>query len=193
MLRPTPRRKLVSRSCPSARSKATCTAPHGSKPRADFSGKARALQRRWLREASVPAEKLFPITGEGARRIVDIEEGDALGEFGVVKIARQQRAGLEVHFGLHVEQSFVAQVAQHPFPVAGDGQAARAARDVAQFQNRELHRRIHRHINPQLGDDAVLGVLEHGVAKAMPNDVGVAPRAGSGVGDQNCPVCSSRM
>ena len=61
---------------------------------------------------------------------------------------------------------------KHPFPVAGDGQAARTSRDVAQFQDRELHRRVHRHINPQLGGDAVLGMFEHGIAKAVANDVG---------------------
>ena len=141
-------------------------------PRADFAGKARAFQRRRLRQASVPAEELLSIPGERARRVVDIDERDALGEFGVVIVARQQRAGLEVHFGLDVQQAFLPQVAQHPFPVAGDRQAARTPRDVAQFQDRELHRRVHRHIDPQLGGDAVFGMLEHGVAEAMANDIG---------------------
>ena len=71
-----------------------------------------------------------------------------------------------------MQQAFVPQVAQHPFPVAGDGHAARAARDVAQFQDREFHRGIHRHINPQLGGDAVFGMLEHGIAETVANDIG---------------------
>ena len=35
---------------------------------AHFSGKPRALERRRMRQASVPAEKLLPISREGARR-----------------------------------------------------------------------------------------------------------------------------
>ena len=117
------------------RSKATCIAPHGSKPGADFAGKSRALECRRLRERPVAPEKLLPITRERARRLVDIEEDDAVREFGIVIIARQQRASLEIHFGLHVEERFVAQVAQHPFAIAGDGKAARTAlRRCASFK-----------------------------------------------------------
>jgi hypothetical protein len=132
----------------------------------------RAFQCRRLRQASVSANELFPISGERARCIVDIQEHDAIGEFGVVIVAGQQRAGLEVHFGLHMQQAILPQVAQHPFPVAGDRYAARPPRGVAQFQDRKLHRRVHSHIDPQLGGDAVLSVFKNGVAEAMPDDIG---------------------
>ena len=39
------------------------------------------------------------------------------------------------------------------------------------FKTVELDRRVHRHVDPQLGDDAVLGVLEDAVAKAVADDV----------------------
>ena len=85
-------------------------------PGADLAGKPRALQRRRLRQAAVSAERTPSDPGEGARRIVHINERDAFGELGVVVIACQQRAGLEVHLGLHVQQAFVPQVAQAPIP-----------------------------------------------------------------------------
>ena len=116
MLRPTPRRKLVSRSCPSRQIEGDLHRAARIQARADFAGKPRALQRRRLRQASVPAEELLPISGERASRIVHIQEDDAIREFGVVKIARQQRAGLEVHFGLHVQQTSCAAGRPAPIP-----------------------------------------------------------------------------
>ena len=64
--RPTPRRKLVSRSCPAGKIESTCTAPQGSKPGAHFAGKPRALQRRRIGQTSVSADKFLSISGEGA-------------------------------------------------------------------------------------------------------------------------------
>ena len=46
---------------------------------ARFAGKARPLQGRGLGETPVPPEKFLPIAGQGARRLVDIDEGDASG------------------------------------------------------------------------------------------------------------------
>ena len=64
---------------------------------------------------------------------------------------------------------------------------------VSQFQRSEFDRRLHRDVDPQLGGDSVLGVLENGVTKAVTGDIRVWPTAGVRVGDQNCPVSSSRM
>ena len=94
---------------------------------ARFSGKSRPLECRRLSERPVAPEKFLPITRERAGRLIDIEEDDAVWEFRIVKIASQQRATLEIDIGLHVEERFVAQIAQHPFPIAGDGKAARSA------------------------------------------------------------------
>ena len=101
--------------------------------RSNFPGKARALERGGLCETAVPSEKFFSAPGQAPVRVSDVEENDPVREFGVVKIARQQCAGLEIHFGLHVEQGLVPQIPQNPFAITGDGQAARATGDVAQF------------------------------------------------------------
>ena len=94
---------------------------------ARFSGKSRPLECRRLSERPVAPEKFLPITRERAGRLIDIEEDDAVWEFRIVKIASQQRATLEIDIGLDVEERFVAQIAQHPFAIAGDGEAARSA------------------------------------------------------------------
>ena len=104
---------------------------------------------------AVAAEELGPVAGDGAGRIVHVEEGDPVGEFGVVRVAREERAGFGVDFGDHVHGRFRPQVAQHPFQVAGGGEPARTARIVAHLQDREFDRRVHGHINPQLRADAV--------------------------------------
>ena len=141
-------------------------------PRADVAGKAGALQRRRLRQASIPAKKLLPVPGEGAHSIADIDERNAIGKLGVVIVARQQRTGPEIHFRLHVQQALLPQIAQYPFEIAGGRQAPRTPRDIAQFQDHELDRRVHRHVDPQLGGDAMLGVFKYGVAEAMADDIG---------------------
>ena len=84
----------ISRSCPSGRSKATCMAAQGSRPGADLAGKARAPQRRRLRQASVPAQEFPAVPGDGARAVVDVDKRDAIGEFRVVAVAGQEGAGL---------------------------------------------------------------------------------------------------
>ncbi len=105
-------------------------------PGAGFSGKTCALHSCRLGQVAVSADELFAVSGERACCIVHVNERDAPGVVGVVMIARQQGAGLEVHFGLHVQQIFMPRVAQYPFAVSGDRQAARIPRHVAQFQHR---------------------------------------------------------
>ena len=65
---------------------------HGAarvQPRADFAGKAGAFQRRRPRQTAVPANELFAISGQSAGDITHVQEHEAIGEFGVVVIARQ--------------------------------------------------------------------------------------------------------
>jgi len=38
----------------------------------------------------------------------------------------------------------------------------------------------------------MLGVFKHGIAETVADHVGRRAARGQGVGDQNCPVCSSR-
>ena len=63
-------------------------------PRADFAGEAGALEGRGSRKIAVASEEFFAVTGERAASLVHIEEDDAVGEFDVVKISREQGAGL---------------------------------------------------------------------------------------------------
>src|SRR4029077_2356543 len=94
---------------------------------ARFSGKSRPLECRRLSERPVAPEKFLPITRKRAGRLIDIKEDDAVCEFCIVKIASQQRATLEIDVGLDVEERFVAQIAQHPFAIACEGDTARLA------------------------------------------------------------------
>jgi len=114
-------------------------------------------------------------------------------ELGIERLRASKAPVCGVHLGLDVQQAIVTQFSQNPFPIAGYGQTARPSREVAQLQDANFTGHPWQHKPVQLGGDAVLGLvpLEHRVAEAVTDDVGFAPRAGSGVGDQNCPVCSS--
>ena len=152
----------------------------GVQSRPDPAGEPRPPQGGRLRQAAVPAQEFLPVAGDGARRVVHVEKHDAPGKLGVVMIAGQQRPGPEVHLGLHVQQALRPQVAQHPFPVARDRDPARPVGNIAQFQHGELHRGIHRDVDPKLAGDAVLGVLEDRVAEAVADDVGRRAPGGQG-------------
>ena len=106
-------------------------------------------------------------------RLAAVDEDDPVGKLGVVGVAREERAADRVELGHHVHERFVAQFAQHQFPVAGDRQLARPAGAVGDLQPGELDRRVGGDVDAQLGDDAVLGVLEHAVAEAVAGDVRV--------------------
>jgi hypothetical protein len=83
---------------------------------------------------------------------VDVEEGDAAGEFHVEGVAREQRAAGGIRFGDHVHGMLRAQVAEHPLDVAGERNAPRAPGQVAHAQHGELHRGVERHVHPQLAE-----------------------------------------
>ncbi len=101
-----------------------------------------------------------------------MEERGAIRELGAVGVARLQCAARRIDGGDHVHRGLRAQVAQHPLDVAGGREPARPARAVGDFQHRILDRRFPIDEHAQLGADALLGVLEHAVAEAVPRDVG---------------------
>ena len=70
---------------------ATCIAAQGSSAGAHLARQAGARQRGRRRERAVAAQELGAIAGHAARRIVDVEERDAVGKLGVVGVAREQR------------------------------------------------------------------------------------------------------
>jgi hypothetical protein len=201
-LRPMPRRKVISRDCPGASSSGTWIAAQGSSAaplRPDRCMRRSAAGRR--SEPLRPMNSARSQVSVPARSVagVDVEEADPVAEVVAVAVARVERAGVGVDFGVDVRRRLRAQVAEHPFDVAGDGQPPRSAAVVAQQQARELHRFVHRDEHRQLAVDAGLVVLEHAVAEAVPRDVGRgalssirSPCAGSEVGSHTWPVSSSR-
>ena len=122
-LSPAPRRKTISRSCPADNSNGTWIAAHGSsaaptlpESRIAHRGGTRAACRcgrgtRCDRRVSVAAA-----TSSTSKNAIRPANSVLYG------IAREQRTAIRVHLGDHVHAAILAGfVAQHPFPVAGDG------------------------------------------------------------------------
>ena len=133
-------------------------------------------RRRAAGLASVPLRPRNSVRSPVTVRIVSLQStnDDAVGEFRAVGVAGEDRAARRIDLGHHVHQRLVAQLAQHPFPVAGDRQLPRPAGAVGDLELDELDRRIGGDVDAQLGDDAVFGVFEDAVAEAVAGDVGVS-------------------
>ena len=78
-------------------------------------------------QRAVAAEEFSTVTSHIADRLARLEKSHAAGEFGVVRIARQQRAAFEVDFSDHMHHRFRPQIAKHPLGVSGNGEPARPA------------------------------------------------------------------
>ena len=91
--RPTPSRKTISRDWPSASSNGTWMARARVDPRADAPRQARRAERR-DRAAAVAADEFGAIATDRAGDVIDVEKGDVVGKFGVVGVARQDRAAV---------------------------------------------------------------------------------------------------
>ena len=110
--------------------------------------------------------------------VVHVQEGDVVGELRMVGVAGKHRAAGRIDLGDHVHGRFGSQVPQHPFHVAGSGKPPRAPRRIAHLQDGELDRGVEGNVHRQLGDDAVLDVLEDAVAESVA--AGVGPFAAPG-------------
>ena len=120
------------RACPAARSNADAERRARIECGAHGAGKVLLAHRGRIAQRAVATDEFCAVAANGPRGVVDVEEGDAPGELGVVRIAREQRAGVRVDLGGHVHCGFGAQIAEHPFDVAGDREPACAARTIAQ-------------------------------------------------------------
>ncbi len=169
--RPSPRRKINWRCSPSSSASLTCKPAQGSRPAPSRPDRFARPSPAGARGAAVAAEEFAAVAIDAATGVVHVEERHPVRELGVPRIAGEQRAAGRIRFGDHVHRGLLAQVAEQPFDVAGGAEPARPAGIVAQFQHRELHRGVQRHIDPQLGMDAVLDVFEHAVAEAVAGDV----------------------
>ena len=191
---PTPSVKTISRSSPSASSKATCSAPQGSSPAPTlFDSCARRIAAGFLSVPLRPRNSVrSPLTRAG--RIVDVKERSPVGELGVVGVGRVERAARRIDLGDHVHRRFRPQVAQHPLDVAGGGEPARAGPSGWRaFSTENLTGCFEVHVHAQLGADAVFGMLEDAVAEAVPRDVGRgARRRAAASATRTAPLSSSR-
>ena len=98
-------------------------------------------------------------------------KGDALGEVGVVAVARQQcMAGFGI-FGDDVALRVGPIHAQRPFGVVGDGEPSLAGAVVFQPHLYDLHRRVGGDEDTHLLFDAVAVVLENRIPRAMTHKV----------------------
>ena len=100
----------------------------GVQRRADLAGQPCPHHRRRIAQGSVTPDELSPVAAESPRRIVHVEKGDAVGEFGVVRIPRKQCAAGRINFGDQVQGRLWPQITQHPFHIAGGRQPPRLAR-----------------------------------------------------------------
>src|SRR4030095_15018991 len=97
------------------------------------------------------ADKLGAIAGVGTTYIACTDKSDASSEIRVVRVAGQQRPGAPIQLRDDMHLVLLSQLTQDPFPISKDGQATLHVRTVSQDQAAELHRCIHRHVNPEFG------------------------------------------
>ena len=123
----------------------------------DTSGQrgCRIRERVRCRQRTAPADEVATIGASAAIVALDIEEGGAAGEVGVVGVSREQRAGAVVDRGDDLHRRLGPLVAEHPLDVTGHGQLPRLVGRVAQRERRELHRRVDRDMDAQRGRDPV--------------------------------------
>ncbi|KFB72658.1 MAG: hypothetical protein AW09_002150 [Candidatus Accumulibacter phosphatis] len=137
-----------------------------------LAGKAPAMQCGRIAQRAVAPQEFRAVAAELAQRVIDVEEGDAIGELGTVGVARVERAASGVDFGTDMHRRFGAQIAQHPLDIGCRREAARPARFIAHFQHRELDRRVDGHVHPQFRADAFRSGREHAVAKSVSDHIG---------------------
>ena len=159
------------RSSPAGMSIATRKAAHGSSaaPTRPDSASAASVSACGAAKRTARADEVATIGASAAIGALDIEEGGAAGEVGVVGVPREQRAGAVVDRGDDLHHRLGPLVAEHPLDVTGHGQLPRLVGRVAQRERRELHRRVDRDMDAQRGRDPVLGVLEAAVAESVPD------------------------
>ena len=148
--------------------------PAGVERGAGAAREAGAPQRGRAPQRPVAADEFVAVGGHrtgDAVGGVDVEEGDPVAEVVAVAVAGVERAVVGRDLGVHMRRVLLTQVAEHPFDVAGGGEAAAARAVVAQHQARELHRIVERDEYRQLAVHRRLVVLEHAVAEAVADAV----------------------
>ena len=155
-------------------------AAQGSKAGSHFAGQPRPPIAAGLLQRAVAAEEFGPVAGDGSSR---------------ARPRRRRRPGRQIRCcrdcartARRVGGSISVTTCMHRFRRAGRRAPIRHSRwpragaigpsRCAPCSTRELHRRIERDIDPQLGVDAVFRVFEDAVAEAVPGDIGSRAAAG---------------
>ena len=115
----------------------------------NLAGQALPPHRRGIGKGPVATDELDAAAGHAARPVVNIEEGDAPGELGVVEVSGLEHATARVDIGAHVHRRLGPQIPKHPLDIAGCRKPPRPTGFVADPECRELHCRVRRHIDPQ--------------------------------------------
>ena len=144
---------------PVGKSKGTCRAAQGSKPAPRrFDRCARSIAAGRSSEPLRPMNSLrSPVTVRAAP--ATSKKATRAGEFGVVAIARANRAAGRVDLGDDVHCGFRAH-RRAPIRHTPLRKPGAAARRLAQTQHRELDRGVHCHVHGKLRGDAGFAVLE---------------------------------
>ena len=147
---------------------------HGTRIEAGLDGAAQAdtAQRRRLCQAAQAAQELAAVCGQTVEALAGGGKGDPPAELGVPRVARQQRLAGVIELGDDELGGDVTRDAEHPFGIEGGSDAPGALRGVFEPQLDDLDRAVRRHEQAQPLTQPVAMVLENGIARAMPHQVG---------------------
>ena len=120
---------------------------------------------------AVPAEKLGPVPRPALLHTAEVGEGDPRPEITAPEIAREHRAGRDVHFGGYIWSGPAPRDTEHPFQIRRHRQAPRSLRIIRQRETRDLDRIVGRHELQQLEQHTVRVALESRVPVTVSHDV----------------------
>ena len=160
--------KMSEASPPGATSMSRASAAQGSRPASTVPDSEAPARDRGRPFGAALADEFGAVRGHRLRGAVACQEGDPVGEFETVGVARQQRAGRPVERGQDGGRVSCAVGAEHPFGIGIDPEPHRNRAAVADRQARQLDRILLVDELRQLGDELAAGHAEDAVALAVP-------------------------
>ncbi len=145
----------------------------GIQARADAARQDRARgQAGRHRQGAVAADEFAPVAGPPGLAPAHVDKGGPFGEGRIPRVGGQHGAGIRIQARDDEGGVGAAIGPQHPFHIAGHGQAPGTVGGVAQGQAGDLDRVVQRHELHQLGGDAVAGMFKAAVAPSVPRQIG---------------------
>ncbi len=87
------------------------------------------MHRLRVLQVPVPPDEFEPVAGKGQLAgIIHLEEGHAVGKYGIVPVPEQQGAAFRIVFRKDMHACFGRGIAQHDLEVAGNRKSASSAR-----------------------------------------------------------------